>query len=125
MTLVLTTGVDIIEIERVTHTVQRWGSRFTERVFTPAEIASCRGRPHELAVRFAGKEAVSKALGVGIWCKDGVWWNDIEILPDRLGKPTVQLYGRARQRAEQLGLSEFALSLSHSDSYAVAFVVAQ
>jgi holo-[acyl-carrier protein] synthase len=122
---VLTTGVDIIEIERVQHTLRRWGDHFMTRVFTSAEIGSCHGRAHELAVRFAGKEAISKALGTGIWCRDGVWWSDMEILPDALGKPVVHLYGRARQRADALGLTEIAISLSHSDHYAVAFVVAQ
>lgn len=121
----LTTGVDIVEIERIEHILQRWGTRFTQRIFTPAEIASCGGHAHELAARFAGKEALSKALGTGIWCSDGVWWRDMEILPDSRGKPIVHLYGRARQRASDLGLKEFAISLSHSDHYAVAFVVAQ
>jgi holo-[acyl-carrier protein] synthase len=122
---VLTTGVDIIEIARVQESLARWGERFITRVFSPAEIASCRGRTQELAVRFAAKEAVSKALGTGIWCKDGVWWNEIEILPDGRGKPHVRLSGRAQQRAQELRLSEMSVSLSHSDHYAVAFVVAQ
>jgi holo-[acyl-carrier protein] synthase len=121
----LTTGVDIIEIARVEHALQHWGARFASRVFTPAETASCRGRAQELAVRFAGKEAISKALGTGIWCKDGVWWSEMEILPDALGKPIVHLWGRARGRADDLGLREISISLSHSDLYAVAFVVAQ
>ena len=121
----LTTGVDIIEIARVERTFRRWGNRFLDRVYTAGEVAFCRGRLQELAVRIAAKEALSKALGTGIWCRDDVWWNEMEILPDPRGKPLVQLYGRARQRAEQLGLSEIAVSLSHSDNYAVAFVVAQ
>jgi holo-[acyl-carrier protein] synthase len=122
---VITTGVDIIEIARVEQTFCRWGTRFLDRVFTPAEIAFCRGRPQELAVRFAAKEALSKALGTGIWCRDGVWWSEMEILPDPRGKPVVQLYGRALQRAGDLGLNEISVSLSHSYNYAVAFVVAQ
>lgn len=121
----LTTGVDIIEIGRVARSLDRWGSRFVGRVFTPAEIAACNGRAQELAVRFAAKEAVSKALGTGIWCANGVWWDEIEILADARGKPHVRLSGRALLRARDLGLQEFALSLSHSDDYAVAFVVAQ
>ncbi len=120
----LTTGVDIIEIARIEESLRRWGDRFVGRIFTPAEISFCRGRPHELAVRFAAKEALSKALGTGIWCSDGVWWDEMEILPDARGKPIAHLTGRARQRADELGLHEISLSLSHSDNYAVAFVVA-
>ena len=121
----LTTGVDIIEIDRVGSVLDRWGTRFLERVYTPAELAFCRGRLPELAARFAAKEALSKALGTGIWCADGVWWSDMEILPDERGKPLVRLHGRAQKRAQHLGLREIAISLSHSDNYAVAFVVAQ
>jgi holo-[acyl-carrier protein] synthase len=121
----LTTGVDIIEIERVANAMARWGDRFVERVFTPDEMAACRGLPQELAARFAAKEAASKALGTGIWCADGARWRDIEVLPDRLGKPCIRLSGRARQRARRLRLGPLAVSLSHSDNLAIAFVVAQ
>ena len=120
----LTTGVDIIEIARVEKALQRFGARFVERIFTPAEVAFCCGRSHELAVRFAAKEAVSKALGTGIWSANGVCWQEIEVLPDPCGKPLVHLHGRACERAVELGLREIAVSLSHSDNYAVAFVVA-
>lgn len=121
----LTTGVDIIEIERVERSLQRWGQRFLERVYTPAEVAYCRGRVPELAVRFAAKEAAAKALGTGIWARGGVWWQDVEVLPDGRGKPLLHLHGRAAERARQLGLTELAVSLSHSNSNAIAFVVAQ
>jgi holo-[acyl-carrier protein] synthase len=104
--------------------LRRFGQRFIRRIFTPAEIAFCRLRPHELAVRFAAKEAISKALGTGIWSSNGVWWTEMEILPDDCGKPIVHLSGRALQRSSDLGLHEIAISLSHSDNYAVAFVVA-
>jgi len=114
-------GIDIIEIHRITRAINRWGDRFLGRVYTPAEIAFCRGRVSELAVRFAGKEAISKALGTGLM---GVSWREMEILPDRLGKPLVILHGRALARAQVLGLREFAISLSHSQEYAVASVVA-
>ncbi len=120
----ITTGVDIIEVPRVARAVTRWGERFFRRVYTPAEVAFCRGRLGELAVRFAAKEAVSKALGTGIVGPQGVGWRDIEILPDRWGKPLVYLHGRAKSRAAELGLTDFALSLSHERAYAVAFVVA-
>jgi holo-[acyl-carrier protein] synthase len=115
----LSVGVDIVEIERIGRAVSRWNGRFLQRVFTEAELALCRGRVPELAVRFAGKEAISKALGTGLF---GVSWREMEILADLRGKPLVHLYGRAAQRAATLGLTEFAISLSHSRDYAVAFV---
>jgi holo-[acyl-carrier protein] synthase len=113
--------VDIIEIERIEAILQRHGQRFLQRIYTPAEQAYCRGRVPELAVRFAAKEAVSKALGTGLW---GIAWREMEILGDERGKPLVHLHGRAKARAEELGLSEFSVSLSHSRDYAVAFVMA-
>ncbi|HEX2036546.1 MAG TPA: holo-ACP synthase [Chloroflexota bacterium] len=114
-------GVDIIEIERVAAVIARWQEKFLRRVYTEAELAWCRGRIPELAARFAGKEAITKALGTGI---RGLAWREMEILPDTLGKPVVRLYGRAHQRAAAIGLAEFAISLSHSRQYAVAMVVA-
>jgi holo-[acyl-carrier protein] synthase len=70
----LAVGVDMIEIPRVARALDRWGDRFLQRVYTAAEIARCRGHVPELAVRFAAKEAVSKALGVGIWWRGGIAW---------------------------------------------------
>jgi holo-[acyl-carrier protein] synthase len=80
----------------------------------------------ELAARFAAKEAVAKALGVGlrIMAHDGIHWRDVETLPDARGKPTLRLHGRAAARAAALGLSEWSISLSHGRDVAVAFVVA-
>ncbi len=118
----LSVGVDIIEIERVASALERWGERFLRHVYTPDEVAFCRGRVSELAARFAAKEAISKALGTGML---GVCWPEMEVLPDPLGKPLVRLHGRAAARAENLGLSQFAISLSHSKEYAVAMVAAQ
>ena len=123
----LTTGVDLIEITRVERILTRYGDRFLGRVFTPAEIAYCRARPAELAARFAAKEAVSKALGVGVRmiARDGINWRDVEVVGDPRGKPLVRLYGRAAERASELGLTEWAVSLSHTREHAIAFVVAQ
>lgn len=122
--LPLSVGVDMIEISRIGDMLNRWGDRFLRRVYTPAEIARCRGRVPELAVRFAAKEAISKALGVGIWGPGGIRWHDAEVRSDPLGKPEVTLYGRAAQRAAQLGLNHWAISLSHSDDNAIAMVTA-
>ena len=117
---VLTTGVDIVEIDRVERAVARGGDRFLNRIYTEAEIALYRERPSELAARFAGKEAVMKALGTGT---RGVGWREIEIIPNRRGKPVVVLRGRAQARARALGLEDLAISLSHSKNFAVASVV--
>ena len=123
----LTTGVDLIEIARVERILARYSDRFLERVFTPAEVLYCRARLPELAARFAAKEAVAKALGVGMRmiARDGVRWRDVEVTGDARGKPLVRLYGRAAERAAELGLTEWAVSLSHTREQAIAFVVAQ
>jgi len=123
----LTVGIDLIEVTRVERVLARYGDRFLERVFTPAEILYCRARPPELAARFAAKEAVAKALGVGVRmiARDGINWRDVEVIGDMRGKPLVRLYYRAAERAGELRLTEWAVSLSHTREHAIAFVVAQ
>ncbi len=122
----LSVGVDLVELDRVRRAWEKHGERFLARVYTPREVAFSRGRLPELAVRFAAKEAVSKALGVGLnlMSRQGIGLRDVEILPDLLGKPEVYLSGRALALAEEQGLSRWAISLSHGRDYAVAFVVA-
>jgi holo-[acyl-carrier protein] synthase len=120
--VMLSTGVDIVEIPRIRRVVERYGPRFLERIYTPGEIAYCRGRAPNLAARFAAKEAVMKALGTGV---RGVGWKDIEVVRAASGAPGILLHGRAEARAQRLGVLEMSLSLSHSREYAVAFVVAQ
>lgn len=117
----LATGVDLIEIARIEEVVTRHGKHYLERVFTIAEIEQSGKRPASLAARFAAKEAVAKALGCGI---GDVAWREIEILGDEHNAPTLVLHGAAEQRATDLGLTQWSLSLSHSQSLAVAFVVA-
>ena len=116
----LTTGVDIVEIDRVRQVLERYGQRFLNRVFTPGEIAYCRGRAPNLAARFAAKEATMKALGTGI---RGVGWKDIEVVRHESGAPAIKLHQRGETRAQRRGVQEISLSLSHSREYAVAFVV--
>ena len=118
----LTVGVDIIEISRIAATVDRWGNRFLHRIYTQGELDYCRGRPPQLAARFAAKEAVMKALGTGV---RGVGWRDIEVVRRRGRAPTVRLHGRAADISERLAVTEIALSISHSREYAVASVVMQ
>lgn len=112
-----TLGVDIVEIYRIEKALRRWGERFLNRVYTERELVFYRDRVADLAVHFAGKEAVMKVLGTG---NRGVAWREIEILPMRSGKPLVHLYGRAHARTRKLGLREITISLSHSREYAVA-----
>lgn len=114
-------GVDLVETERIARAIERWGDSFLHRIYTPRELARYGGRLPELAARFAGKEAISKALGTGMI---GVGWKEMEILSDRRGKPQVHLHGRAKERARALGLEHFSISLSHTDRIALALVVA-
>ena len=114
-------GIDMIEIDRVARVLSKHPERFLAKVFTPLEVAFCRGRIQELAARFAAKEAVMKALGTGA---RSVAWKDIEVLPDRRGKPIVYLHGGAQRRAEVIGLHDIDISLTHLEAFAMAAVVA-
>jgi len=114
-------GVDLVDIDRITSAVERWGDRFVRRIWTEREIDYCRGRIPELAARFAAKEATSKALGTGFVA---LVWRDIEVLRDRRGKPLLFLHGAAKERAEALKLRDWAVSLTHSRTMACAMVVA-
>jgi holo-[acyl-carrier protein] synthase len=114
-------GVDLVEIRRIHRLLERHGSRFLERVYTPQERDYCQGRVASLAARWAAKESVVKALGCGF---GEVSWADIEVLNDGRGAPRLSLHGGASAQADALGLRDWALSLSHSQDYAVAFVVA-
>lgn len=115
-------GVDIIDIERLAWSIDRFGDRFLRRVYTEQELIYCNGRIESLAARWAAKEAVAKALGSGIGY---VTWREIEIVNDDRRRPTVRLHGAAAELATQLGIHEFAVSLSHAKDYAVAFVVGE
>jgi holo-[acyl-carrier protein] synthase len=115
-------GVDLIEIQRIGQTYARYPQRFLEKIYTPAEQAYCRGRAPQLASRFAAKEAVMKALGTGV---RGVSWRDIEVQRRRGQAPEIILHGRAKARAEKMGIVRVAISLSHSRDFAIASVVAE
>jgi holo-[acyl-carrier protein] synthase len=110
-------GIDIIRVERIRASLERFGDRFTNRVLTPAERRYVRGRPETMAGRWAAKEAVSKVLGLGV---RGIGWRDIEIERLPTGQPAVRLHGRAAARAEQLGMGRIAVSITHESDYAVA-----
>jgi holo-[acyl-carrier protein] synthase len=120
----LCTGVDTIEIERVAASIERHGDHLLSRVYTDTERSVCSGRVQSLAARFAAKEAVAKALGTGIW-REGIGWTDIEVGRDQItGAPVLCLHGAAQAQADKLGLTTWAISLSHDRERAIAFVVA-
>jgi len=117
----LAVGTDLVEIDRIAGMVERYGARFTDRVFTAGELADCGGRPASLAARWAAKEAAAKTLGTGI---GQIGFRDIEVLRDDAGRPTLQLHGEAAILAGALGLRCWAVSLAHDGGLALAFVVA-
>ena len=119
--MILKTGIDIIEIQRIQAALDRHGERFLKRVFTELEIIECRGRAEALAIRFAAKEAASKALGTGI---GPISWREVETLHKWSGEPYLVLHGKAGRIAAALGLAVWAVSLSHSRENAIAVVVA-
>ena len=119
--MILKTGIDLIEIERIGRALERHGDQFLERVFTSNEITECRGRADALAACFAAKEATVKALGTGI---GPVSWVDVETQHHPTGEPYLVLHGRAEKIAANLGLKHWAVSLTHSQQIAAAVVVA-
>ena len=110
-------GIDIIQVARIRATLARFGRRFSRRVLTANEDRYVRDRPETFAGRWAAKEAVSKVLGLGV---RGIGWTEIEIERLPTGQPSVRLHRRAEKRAEQLGMSRIAVSISHEAEYAVA-----
>lgn len=119
-------GIDLVEISRFARALASHPERFAERVFTAAERAYADANPkrrlEHLAVRFAAKEAVLKALGTG-WSQ-GIAWTDVETLREPDGPPTVRLENKAAAVAEVRGITRWLLSLSHTESYAMASVIA-
>jgi len=116
----LTTGVDIIEIDRVQQSITRFGDKMRNRIFTSQEQAYCANKMPSLAGRYAIKEAVSKALGTGI---GDVNWTDIEVINDEKGKPELMLHNRAKTLSEQLGIQQWSISISHTQTHAIGFAV--
>lgn len=122
--MIVGTGIDITEIPRIQHSMDRFGARFLDRVYTAGEQAYClrkRNAAESLAARFAAKEAAAKALGTGI--SRGVTWREIEVVREPGGRPSLRFHGRAAERAERMGVRNAALSLTHSTATAMASVV--
>jgi holo-[acyl-carrier protein] synthase len=116
----ISTGIDIIEIDRIKAVLSKYGERFLKKIYTQQEIDYCNNRPANLAGRFAAKEATMKALGTGT---RGVSWKDIEVIRAESGAPSIKLYERALKRYDKLGCTDLALSFSHSRDYAIASVI--
>jgi len=117
-------GTDLVEIDRVSDMIARWGRRFLEKIFFPDEIAYCQARKNSaqhFAARLAAKEAASKALGTG-W-RNGVHWKTVEVVRERGSRPTIRLHGRARELADRWGIRQIHLTMSHSRGHAMAEVI--
>lgn len=114
-------GVDLIERIRLIHSYEQFGERFLRRVFTATELEQANNQIERLVGRFAAKEACSKALGTGMI---SVAWREIEIIRITGGKPVIRLYGRAKARAQALGLTAFDVSISDTHDHAMAVVIA-
>ena len=122
--MIVGTGVDLAEVPRIRASIERFGARFTERIYTPAEIAYVErkaNRWERYAARFAAKEAGMKAIGTG-W-KRGVRWQDFEVANLPSGKPTLRLHGVAARIADQLGVRHVSLSLTHTAELGMAHVI--
>ena len=122
--MIVGTGVDLAEVARIRATIERFGARFIERVYTPGEIAYVERKANRFeryAARFAAKEAGMKAIGTG-W-KRGVRWRDFEVANLPSGKPTLRLHGRAAELATELGVQRISLSLTHTSELGMAHVI--
>jgi holo-[acyl-carrier protein] synthase len=123
--MVIGTGIDVVEIERVARSIERYGSRFLERVYTDGEIAYCqrkrRNAAESFAARFAAKEAGAKALGTGIGF--GVTWRELEVGREPAGRPLLLLHGRAAEIAASLGVRRSSLSITHTRTQSMALVI--
>jgi holo-[acyl-carrier protein] synthase len=122
--MILGTGIDITEVPRIEQAIERFGERFVNRVFTAREIAYCRSKKNSIerfAARFAAKEAGMKAIGTGL--RMGVTWHDVEVAREPGGRPTLLYHGQAAEFARKLGVKRVALSLTHTESLAMAQVI--
>lgn len=117
-------GIDLVRVARIGASLERWGARFEERVFTAGELSACAGRKNRagcLAMRFAAKEAFVKALGTGM--SPPLRWRDIEVSNNHLGRPEIVLSDSAREYCQTLGVSSWHLSLTDDGAYSAAVVV--
>ena len=122
--MIVGTGIDIAEVRRIRQSIDRFGQRFLERIYTPGEMRYCDSKANRVeryAARFAAKEAAMKALGTG-WSR-GVRWIDIEVSRRQGSRPMLELKGEARKIADQLGVKNIAMSITHTSKQAMAQVI--
>lgn len=122
--MIIGSGIDIVNIERIEGMMERWGDHFLGRVYTDREISRCHRqlRPSEcFALRFAAKEAFLKAIGSGL--RNGISWTDIEVENDPMGKPLLSLHRRAKEVVQTHRIERTFLTLSHDRPFAVAHVL--
>lgn len=118
-------GIDLVDTARIQESIERFGDRFIDRVFTGAEKTYCsamKASERNFAARFAAKEAIAKALGTGIGAE--LAWRDMEILRDEKGKPSAKLTGAGKAFMERNGIVEIQISLSHAENHAAANAIA-
>jgi|TARA_B100000959_G_scaffold273700_1_gene324546 holo-[acyl-carrier protein] synthase len=124
--MIFGTGIDIIEIDRIKRSLQKYSDRFEQRVFTQKEIDYCHSQADpakHLAARFSVKEAVLKCFGTGM--TGGILWKDIEVDKQESGQPVLKLYGKGKQLFDQLNLKSIHISITHDKNYAVAHAIAE
>ena len=122
--MIVGVGVDIVNVTRLKSAIERFGDRFLRRVFTEKELQDCLGKANQyerLAARFAAKEAVVKAIGIGL--RNGITWQDVEVRNDGMGKPDIYTHGKCKQMMHVLSVNRIHVSLSHFDEMAIAMVV--
>ena len=122
--MILGSGINLVKIRRIQQSLERYGQRFLDRVYTSAEQAYClrkRKAAESLAARFAAKEAGAKALGTGI--SRGVNWLEIEVTREPGGRPTLHFHGRAAEIAARMGVVHAALSITHTADLSMANVI--
>jgi holo-[acyl-carrier protein] synthase len=117
-------GVDLVEIKRIAQAIERWSERFLNRIYTAQEIGLCRQGPRltsSLALRFAAKEAFSKAIGLGM--RKGIRWRDIEVIQGPGGRPELRIRGKALSYCKNEGIIGWYVTLSDEGGYGIAVVV--
>jgi len=122
--LILGTGIDLAEVDRIRKSIERFGDRFLKRVYTPGEIAYVERKANKYeryAARFAAKEAGMKAIGTG-W-RRGVTWHDFEVANLPSGRPALKLHGVGARVAAELGVKRVSVSLTHTAAQGMAFVI--
>ncbi|MBS1877613.1 MAG: holo-[acyl-carrier-protein] synthase [Acidobacteria bacterium] len=122
--MIVGTGVDLCEVPRIRQSIERFGRKFIDRIYTPREIEYVERKANKYeryAARFAAKEAGMKAIGTG-W-RGGITWQDFEVTNLRSGKPTLAFHGVAAKVAARLGVKNVALSLTHTSEQGLAYVI--